>query len=413
MYLLFFLLLASPLGQAQPAQYYTTTIQETVACPEGWVNVHDDGCFTFLGEDTRLSWFEASLGCEQAGGYLAEPQRFSQMDILTAFAGLEADFYGIRNWWIGLTDFSHEGTWIWQRSNQEAEEVFWGEGSPDNRTGNSLDCAHLALGENNQLTWKDISCGDIDASGQKIAPLCQRGDLKPDVSTTTATGTTTGSTAGSTAGTTAGSTAGTTAGTTSGYTTRTTSGYTTRTTSGYTTGTTAGTTAGSTAGTTAATTAGTTTGTTTSDDMSECPDGWSKMDTSCYWVVFDEVDWVEAQNGCSQLHPGAHLASSGSELENEFITKLHPGDPSYFWLGGEDFKEEGNWVWTDGTPFTFTNWLTNSHGTQGTGGPAQNCLAINTNGNGTNGNDYYTDKWYDYECYATHAYMCEINLGNQ
>ena len=42
---------------------------------------------------------------------------------------------------------------------QEANEVFWGEGRPDNSSGNSLDCAHLALEENNHLVWKDISCG--------------------------------------------------------------------------------------------------------------------------------------------------------------------------------------------------------------------------------------------------------------
>ena len=42
---------------------------------------------------------------------------------------------------------------------QEANEVFWGEGRPDNSSGNSLDCAHLALEENNQLVWKDVPCG--------------------------------------------------------------------------------------------------------------------------------------------------------------------------------------------------------------------------------------------------------------
>ena len=108
---------------------------------------------------------------------------------------------------------------------------------------------------------------------------------------------------------------------------------------------------------------------------------------------------MEARNGCSQLHPEAHLASSGSEVENDFIANLHPGSPYWFWLGGEDFEEEGNWVWIDETPFTFTNWRSD----QGTGGPAQNCLAIAT--------DHAT--WFDYECYFAHAYMCEINLDNQ
>ena len=32
----------------------------------------------------------------QEGGYLAEPKRIDQMNFLSAFAGLEADFVGIR-----------------------------------------------------------------------------------------------------------------------------------------------------------------------------------------------------------------------------------------------------------------------------------------------------------------------------
>ena len=192
-----------------------------------------------------------------------------------------------------------------------------------------------------------------DQTAKTIAPLCQRGEMEPEGSTTT--------------------------------TTTTTAIFPTTTTPALTT--------------------------TTPDEVSECPEGWSRNQTSCYWVAllsYDYTSWVEANKRCPQFHPAAHLASSGSELENDFITKLHPGDPSHFWLGGEDFKEEGNWVWTDGTPFTFTNWLTDGHGTQGSGGPAQNCLAITTTTN-----DYYTGKWYDYECYATHAYMCEINIDNQ
>ena len=34
-------------------------------CPEEWVNAQDVGCFLFLGEDPALSWFDASVACEQ------------------------------------------------------------------------------------------------------------------------------------------------------------------------------------------------------------------------------------------------------------------------------------------------------------------------------------------------------------
>ena len=47
----------------------TTTMARTAtnepACPPGWVNAHDEGCFTFLGEETNLTWIEGMLVCEQ------------------------------------------------------------------------------------------------------------------------------------------------------------------------------------------------------------------------------------------------------------------------------------------------------------------------------------------------------------
>jgi len=227
---------------------------------------------------------------------------------------------------------------------QEINEVFWGPGSPENSPGNSLDCAYLALQENNQLVWKDMACGDHNANGEKIAPLCQRGNLQPEGSTTTTTISLTSTTQAL--------------------------------------------------------------ATTTSDEVSECPEGWSKNQTSCYWVVFDKVDWVEAKQGCPELHPSAHLASSGSALENDYIAHLHyeTNDYQYFWLGGTDSDEEGTWTWTDGTPFNYTNWASG----EGTDWTTQNCLAINPfYYNGDNG------YWHDLECYISYTYVCEINLDEE
>ena len=33
-------------------------------CPAGWVEAHDEGCFTFLDEEPNLSWIDANLACE-------------------------------------------------------------------------------------------------------------------------------------------------------------------------------------------------------------------------------------------------------------------------------------------------------------------------------------------------------------
>ena len=150
---------------------------------------------------------------------------------------------------------------------------------------------------------------------------------------------------------------------------------------------------------------------TTSDQTFECPEGWGRFDSSCYWLVFDEVNWVEAQHGCSELHPGAHLASSGSELENDFIaSSLYTSNVREFflWLGGTDFEQEGNWTWTDSTPFNYTYWCDAYYcgGDEGNGGTGKNCLAINI------GDSYSSTykRWYDFGCFDLFSYVCEINL---
>ena len=176
-------------------------------------------------------------------------------------------------------------------------------------------------------------------NGEKIAPLCQRGDLQPGGPTSTSATTVTTTSA---------------------------------------------------------------TSTTTNHDVAECPEGWARNQTSCYWVVLDPSDWIEAKNGCPQIHLSAHLASSGSKMENDFIGRLHSGSGHNFWLGGTDSDDEGNWRWIDGTPFNFTSW----ESSEGSGGVQDSCLAISNRYN-----DYYeTFWWFDYECYTSYSYICEINL---
>ena len=58
-----------------------------------------------------------SIFC-QVGGFLAEMKTTSQLELLSGLAGMEEQFTGIQNWWIGLSDLGHEGTWVWVHSFQ-------------------------------------------------------------------------------------------------------------------------------------------------------------------------------------------------------------------------------------------------------------------------------------------------------
>jgi len=150
-------------------------LTKTYDCPSGWVNAHEDGCFKFLGDKLNLTWFEAMVACEKEGGYLAEPKTKRQMEFLMGLVELEAEFYGHREWWLGLSDIGHEGTWVWTHSFEEVSETAWAPGTPNHGVGNDLDCAITVLADSamGELVWDDVSCEETVPNDVK-APLCQR-----------------------------------------------------------------------------------------------------------------------------------------------------------------------------------------------------------------------------------------------
>jgi len=281
------------------------------SCLPGWLQA-TEGCFLFMAEDANLTWAEAMSACEDAGGYLAEPKTQKQMNFLAGVAALEMDFYGVANWWLGLTDLGHEGRWVWSHSVEQVSETFWSPKSPSDKPGNHLDCGFAAL-SNNQLLWTDKDCGEVVANGHAPSPICQYGELDTDTSTTSTPEQTT--------------------------------------TTSITTGTSPPTT------------------TITSSKPEGCPPSWSSYEDRCYWVIETEMTWPDARGGCQAL--GADLASSHSDQMEAFIHDMLDGQVVTTWLGGTDSAEEGTWVWVDGTEFDFSYWYSG----EGNDGTAQNCLA--------------------------------------
>lgn len=73
-------------------------------------------------------------------------------------------------WWIGLTDETVEGEWVWYPTNQAPEYDDWVPGEP-NSNGGSLDedCASMYLDKNHQnYQWVDVQCNQVHG------PICER-----------------------------------------------------------------------------------------------------------------------------------------------------------------------------------------------------------------------------------------------
>ena len=86
-----------------------------------------------------------------------------------------------------------------------------------------------------------------------------------------------------------------------------------------------------------------------------CEDGWSgdTSSTLCYQYVSSSELWEDAQDYCQNL--GGELASVTSSDINDFLTTLTE-DPA--WVGG--YKNDGNWNWSDGSTFDYTNLASNT-----------------------------------------------------
>lgn len=158
----------------------TSKYSEDSSCPEDWINAGYLGCFYFDNTEINrhLTWVEAMDSCSSIGGFLAEVITEEQADFLKSLATLEQSLTGIQKWWLGLSDFAHEGRWVWSYSGVESEFTQWAAKSPDTSADNKKDC--VIMSAKDQFLWRDKLCYEkIQAT-----PLCQR-KLKQETTTTT------------------------------------------------------------------------------------------------------------------------------------------------------------------------------------------------------------------------------------
>jgi len=84
-----------------------------------------------------------------------------------------------------------------------------------------------------------------------------------------------------------------------------------------------------------------------------CAPGWEEFDGKCYFWSQEKLFWGAAELKCRAM--GGHLASVTSSDTHDFL-HTHEKTPAGLWIGGTDQVEEGNWTWTDCSPWNFTRW---------------------------------------------------------
>ncbi|XP_056615856.1 ladderlectin-like isoform X2 [Triplophysa dalaica] len=126
----------------------------------------------------------------------------------------------------------------------------------------------------------------------------------------------------------------------------------------------------------------------------DCSFGWTPFGVECFKFFPQTVNWVRAEKNCQSLD--ANLASVRSKAQNEFLLSLVPVN-TYAWIGGHDGEMEKQWLWTDGSPFDYTNWCKTEPNNSGGN---EHCLEIN-----------FTDNhcWNDETCTMPKGYICAQN----
>ncbi|ELU01179.1 hypothetical protein CAPTEDRAFT_144042 [Capitella teleta] len=116
-----------------------------------------------------------------------------------------------------------------------------------------------------------------------------------------------------------------------------------------------------------------------------------------FGLIREKRNFDAAEGACQAL--GGHLASIHSASEESAINQYIKanGNPTDVLIGGTDSASEGNWQWSDGTPFDFENWKSGEpNGQPGDGD------AVMTVKNGGSGKRYWRDRSTD----AAAAFLC-------
>jgi len=127
-----------------------------------------------------------------------------------------------------------------------------------------------------------------------------------------------------------------------------------------------------------------------------CDEGWEKLGDHCYHWVAEKMNWTNAENSCQEK--GGHLVSvSSNETMGFVLLGAHSRGLKYIWLGGNDFKQEGVWKWTDCTPWELELWGTTGQPDNAGG---EHCLTIWDHGT----------VWNDWTCSRETEFLCSRKI---
>ena len=118
-----------------------------------------------------------------------------------------------------------------------------------------------------------------------------------------------------------------------------------------------------------------------------------------YRYFSNKVTWTEAKQICNKL--GGHPVTIGSKAENDFVSGLIS---SSIWLGTTDEKQEGTFMWVDGSAMSYSNWAAGepNNDTSSAEG-CENYVSM------YGPDSELIGQWNDVFNYAQYGFICEVD----
>ncbi|KAL3981184.1 alkylglycerol monooxygenase [Sarotherodon galilaeus] len=127
----------------------------------------------------------------------------------------------------------------------------------------------------------------------------------------------------------------------------------------------------------------------------------TKIHRKCFLANLVKQSFHAASDDC--IAKGGSLSTPLTGDENDQLysyVRQSIGPDEHIWLGINDMVTDGHWVDQSGSNVRFKNWETEIT-QQPDGGRNQNCAVLSTTANG---------KWFDENCRAEKASVCEFNI---
>ncbi|XP_022333991.1 perlucin-like protein [Crassostrea virginica] len=128
--------------------YISCFLSLAVSCPIGW-KPYKTSCYHVSTEDE--SWIDAMKMCQFHGAYLAHITEPGENDFVVSVMQQTHS----SSFWIGGSDWTIEGTWVWEPLGVKMNYTNFSPGKPNNYNGEN--CLSI---RNYDHKWDDDDCDE-------------------------------------------------------------------------------------------------------------------------------------------------------------------------------------------------------------------------------------------------------------